>query len=177
MISHNAPESMPTPDANTDDSQRLVVVFDEARVLATEGPIKLPNRCVKGELTNSNVVGVFLYTFGAMNLCMPEDSSSDQTESGIGKFNPLVFEIDTFDEFGDDHIQGTPLWKMNWQFRHNQDYMELVQFASHKLNPPNLDASQDEGLIAVLLCRFGLTRPHGALAKSLSQVTWLRWLE
>jgi len=99
---------MPTPDANTDDSQRLVVVFDEARVLATEGPIKLPNRCVKGELTNSNVVGVFLYTFGAMNLCMPEDSSSDQTESGIGKFNPPVFEIDTFDEFGDDHIQGTP---------------------------------------------------------------------
>ena len=93
---------------------------------------------------------------------MPDDAASDRS-TGIGVFQPPVFEIDTFDEFAGDHLlfMGRPLWKMNWFYRHESDYKRLVEFAGHKLCHPGSNAA--DGRVALFLCRFGLN-PTGDLA-------------
>jgi len=145
----------------------LVVVFDESKILAMEDSqtVKSAYRCLRAELRRESAIGVFLDTFGSTSLFLPEDAPSDR-ETGIGFFPPPVFEIDTFDEFKDHFLfLGRPLWKMNWQYRHDQDFTELVKFAAHKLCPANI-ASPKDGYVALFLCRYGLN-PSGELAKRL----------
>ena len=128
-----------------------------------------PYRCVRRVLKHFGLIGVFLDTSGKLHVFAPESSSSDR-ETGIGKFAPPIFEIDTFDQFrNNDQTElfffGRPLWRMQWQYRLRESFDSLVEFAAHKLLPPQLQKSP-EGLCAVFICRFGL-QPRKELADSL----------
>lgn len=95
---------------------------------------------------------------------MPEDASSDRS-TGMGSFHPPIFEIDTFDQFTDHYwFLGRPLWKMNLEYRHSKDFMQLMKFAAHKLYFPHDSNCKWDGLVALFLCRYGLS-PTGDLAK------------
>ena len=60
----------PIRTTSEDESKRLVVAFDESSVLAAEDQEKGKSacRCIRRNLRALNIVGIFLDTFGAINL-------------------------------------------------------------------------------------------------------------
>ena len=152
--------------SETSASGRLIVVFDESNTLTGEDDgQKSAYRCIRAMLRDLNLIGIFLDTIGSMSTFMPENANSDRS-TGIGNYSLLVFEIDTFDEFGEFGwcFMGRPLWRMNWEYRHGKSYRKLEEFAVHKLR--RQDRIGTDGLMALFLCRFGLI-PSKALAQRL----------
>ena len=139
---------------------RLVVVFDEAKVLDTDekDDVSSSYRCIRSMLNPCNMIGVFIDTSGQLATLTPSGATSDRAAnptSGIGTLVNPFFEIDSFDLF-DDHLffLGRPLWKRKFESRLNQDYDELVTFAAHKLAGDH--GEENDRFLALFLCRFGL---------------------
>lgn len=155
-----------TPSQNDDNKDPLIVVFDEAKKLTRDDPDKhSPYRCIRRALKGHNLVGVFMDTTGKLAEFMPEAASSDRDVSPVGKFLPPLFELNTFDLFK-DHLffRGRPLWKMQWEYRCEKNYNELIKFAGKKLLFS--ERPDDNSLCSLFICRFGL-QPEQEMAHSL----------
>ena len=76
----------PTKITLEDESKSLVVVFDESSVLTTEdkGTGKSAYRCIRGNLGELDIVGIFLDTFGALNIfCLIMQIQTDQLSMAL----------------------------------------------------------------------------------------------
>lgn len=148
---------------------RLVVVFDEAKKLATNDTDNLssPYRCIRAMLEACNLIGVLVDTSGQLQTFARATASSDRSPDPtgwIGRFAHPFFEIDSFDLHDNGHSSflGRPLWKSRWETRSGKDFKKLIEFAAQKL----LGEGDADGLLALFLCRFGLD-PNFGLAERL----------
>lgn len=151
-------------DVSKKNPKKLLVAFDESSALAAgaNDSVRSPYRCIRSQLKELKILGIFLDTFGSMKDFLPENTKNSDRSTGLGRFQPPVFEIDTFDTFTDHFLfLGRPLWKMQWLYRNDKNHTKLVEFAAHKLHRGRTD-----GLVAMFLCRFGLN-PIGDLATRL----------